>query len=218
MAKFCWNCGTPLEDNAKMCGKCGTPVDGASTDVPGLKIADPEKQKKTKKAIKLVAILAVIVVFAVIAINIVPKYTGYNGLLRKVMAAIEDYDIDTILSLSSDVFYHFDEDYVDSYFEDTVGEILDNFDSSVGHNFKLTYEINDTYVMSERKSDELLEDLEESYDFDISSIEKIVVADLTLTAKQEKKSDDIDVEVIMVKENGSWKLLLLLDPRGEIFW
>ena len=46
MAKFCGNCGTQLEDNAKICGKCGTPLDGASANIPGLKVTDPEKQNK----------------------------------------------------------------------------------------------------------------------------------------------------------------------------
>ena len=29
MARFCKNCGTPLNDDATFCGKCGTPVGGA---------------------------------------------------------------------------------------------------------------------------------------------------------------------------------------------
>lgn len=29
MAKFCKNCGTPLNDGATFCGKCGTPVNAA---------------------------------------------------------------------------------------------------------------------------------------------------------------------------------------------
>lgn len=54
MAKFCGNCGARLEDDAKICGKCGTPVEGVTTSIPGLKVTDPEKQKKVKKTFKLV--------------------------------------------------------------------------------------------------------------------------------------------------------------------
>lgn len=210
MAKFCGNCGAKLDDDAKVCGQCGTPLDGASTNISGLKVVDPEKQKKVKKAVKLAAVLAALVVVAVIALNIASKYTGYNGLLRKVMTAYENYDIDTLVSLSSDMYYYGEEDWVEYYFEYTVGNNLDSFESSVGHSYKLSYEVDETYVMSERKADEMLNEIENTYaDFDISVIDKIVVADLTLTAKQGSKSVNRDIKVIMSKENGVWKLLYI---------
>lgn len=56
MAKFCGNCGARLEDDAKICGKCGTSVEGVTTSIPGLKVTDPEKQKKVKKTFKLVLV------------------------------------------------------------------------------------------------------------------------------------------------------------------
>jgi len=210
MAKFCGNCGTQLEDNAKICGKCGTPLDGASANIPGLKITDPEKQKKMKKTVKLVVGMVALVIVAVIAFNVVSQYTGYNGLLRKVMTAYENYDIDTLISLSSDMYYYGEEDWVEYYFEYNVGEDLDSFESSVGHSYKLSYEVNETYVMSERKVDELLDEIEYTYtDFDVDVIEKIVVANLTLTAKQGSKSVNRDMDIVMTKEDGSWKLLYI---------
>lgn len=210
MAKFCGNCGTQLEDNAKICGKCGTPLDGASTNIPGLKVTNPEKQKKMKKAFKLVASLAVLIIVAVIAFNVVSQYTGYNGLLRKVMTAYENYDIDTLISLSSDMYYYGEEDWVEYYFENTVGNNLDSFESSVGHSYKLSYEVNEIYTVSERKLDDMLKRIEYTYsDFDIGVIEKVVIADLTVTAKQGSKSVSRDIDIIMSKENGSWRLLYI---------
>jgi len=210
MAKFCGNCGTQLDDNAKICGNCGTPLDGTSTNIPGLKVVDPEKQKKIKKTVKRVVGLAILVVVAIIAFNIVSQFTGYNGLLRKVMTAYENYDIDTLISLSSDMYYYGEEDWVESYFEYSVGDDLDSFESSVGHSYKLTYEVNETYVMSERKVDEMLSEIEYSYsDFDVSVIEEVVVADLTVTAKQGSKSVNQDMNIVMTKENGTWRLLYI---------
>lgn len=210
MAKFCGNCGTQLEDNAKICGNCGTPLDGASTNIPGLKVIDPEKQKKVKKTVKRVLGLAILVAVAIIAFNIVSQFTGYNGLLRKVMTAYENYDIDTLVSLSSDMYYYGEEDWVEYYFEYSVGDDLDSFESSVGHSYKLTYEVNETYVMSERKVDEMLSEIEYSYsDFDVSIIEEVVVADLTVTAKQGSKSVNQDMNIVMTKENGTWRLLYI---------
>ena len=210
MAKFCGNCGARLEDDAKICGKCGTPVEGVTTSIPGLKVTDPEKQKKVKKTFKLVAGLMVLLIVAGIAFNVVSQYTGYNGLLRKVMAAYEKYDIDTLISLSSNMYYYGDEDSVEYYFESKVGENLDSFEASVGHNYKLSYKVNETYAMSERKENDLLDDIENAYmDFDISKIKKVVVADLTLTAKQGNKSTNRDMNIVMTKENDSWRLLYI---------
>ena len=210
MAKFCGNCGARLEDDAKICGKCGTPVEGVTTSIPGLKDTDPEKQKKVKKTFKLVAGLMVLLIVAGIAFNVVSQYTGYNGLMRKVMAAYEKYDIDTLISLSSNMYYYGDEDSVEYYFESKVGENLDSFEASVGHNYKLSYKVNETYAMSERKENDLLDDIENAYmDFDISKIKKVVVADLTLTAKQGNKSTNRDMNIVMTKENGSWRLLYI---------
>ena len=210
MAKFCGNCGTELEDNAKICGNCGTPLEGVSDNIQRLKITDPKKQEKMKKMVKLVGGLAVLVIVAVIVLNVISQYTGYNGLLRKVMIAYEDYDIDTLISLSSDMYYYGDEDWVEYYFEYNVGEDLDYFESAVGHSYKLSYKVNETYSMSERKVNELFEEIDNTYtDFDISVIKKIVVADLTLTAKQGNKSVDRDIDIIMTKEEGSWRLLYI---------
>ena len=199
-----------MDDDAKICGQCGTPLDGASTNISGLKVVDPEKQKKVKKAVKLVAVLAVLIVVAVVALNIASKYTGYNGLLRKVMTAYENYDIDTLVSLSSDMYYYGEEDWVEYYFESNVGNNLDSFESSVGHSYKLSYEVNEIYTLSERKQDEMLSEIEYTYaDFNVDTIEKIVVADLTVTAKQGSKSVNRDMNIVMSKEDGIWRLLYI---------
>lgn len=209
MAKFCGNCGAPLDDNAKVCGQCGTPVDDG-TKVPSVKIVDPEKKKKGKRIFKLAVALIVVVIVAVAAINVVSKFTGYNGLLRKVMAAYEGYDIDTLVSLSSDIYYYGEEDYVEYYFENIVGTSLDSFESAVGHSYQLSYEVNETYTMSERKEKETLEEIETAYpDFDVDMIEKIVVSNLTVTAKQGDKSVEKELNITMSKEDGTWKLLYI---------
>ena len=156
MARFCGNCGAQIDENAKVCGQCGTPVED-STKMPPVKVVDSEKKKKNKKIFKAMIALALVAVVAVTAINVVSKFTGYNGLLRKVMTAYEGYDIDTLVSLSSDIYYYGEEDYVESYFENSVGSALDSFETSVGHSYQFSYEVNETYTMSERKTKEVLD-------------------------------------------------------------
>ena len=84
---------------------------------------------------KRVFVLAILVAVAIVAFNIVSQFTGYNGLLRKVMTAYESYDIDTLVSLSSDMYYYGEEDWVEYYFEYNVGDALESFESSVGHSY-----------------------------------------------------------------------------------
>ena len=210
MSKFCGNCGAELTDDAKVCGQCGTPVERVSANIPTPKIVDPEKQKKTKKRIKLLGGLVVLAVVAVIAFNIVSKYTGFNGALRKVMKAYEGYDIETLVSMSSDVYFYGTEDWVEYYFEQSVGEDLDYFESYVGHNYKLSYETQDFYKLSGRQLDTILDAVESSYpNFDISEISQVNIAEVRVTAKEGKSSIGISIEVTMTKENGKWKLLYI---------
>lgn len=214
MAKFCGNCGAKLDDNARVCGQCGTPINGSLngslSKAPDLKIVNPEKKKKNRKRIKLIISLILIAAVAAVAWNVVSNFTGSKGLLRKVMAAYQEYDIDTLASLASEMYYYDNDEYLEQYLENCVGDDLDYFESSVGHSYKLSYEINEIYTLSDRKFDMLTEDIKDRYsDFDVSLIEKAAVADLTLTVKQGSKSINQDLTVTMTKEENSWKLLYI---------
>lgn len=204
-----------MDDNAKVCGQCGTPVDGNAKISP-VKIVDPEKKKKNKKIFKLVVALTLVIAVALTAFNVVSKFTGYNGLIRKIMTAYEGYDIDALVALSSDIYYYGEEDYAEYYFENVVGTTIDSFESSVGHSAQISYEVKETYTISEHRANEILEEIEYSYpDFDVSIIKELVVSDITVTARQGDKLVDRDLNVTMSKENDSWKLLYIEYPEGE---
>lgn len=211
MAKFCGNCGAQLDDDARVCGQCGMPIDESQWKVSGLKVVDSERKKKLMKKIKKVVMLAIVIFIVVVGIRIVRNFTGTKGLVRKVMTAYEKYDIDTIVSLSSNIYYYNDyENYVEEYFEYAVGQNIDYFESSVGHNYKMYYEVEEIYDLSQRKQDEMLKNIEYLYpDFDIDVISKIVVADVKITAKRGSKSVYKTVKITMSKEGKTWKLLYL---------
>ena len=209
MAGFCGNCGAKLDEGQRVCGQCGTPVEGAMK-TPVIRVDNPEKKKKSKRRFKAVTAIIVVVLIGVIAVNVVLKFTGYNGLLRKVMKAYEAYDIEKLVSLSSNIYYYGEENYGEDYFESKVGETLEFFETSVGHNYKISYEINETYKMSNRSINETLDQIEYKYsNFDISSIEEIVVCDLNVTAKQDSKSQNKAISIFMSKEEGKWKLFYI---------
>lgn len=198
-----------MADSARVCGNCGTHFDGAA-----IKVFDPEKKKardrKTKRIIKLCVGLAVLALVAVLAFNVINKFTGYNGLVRKVMTAYEEYDIEALIDMSSDMYYYGSDDYAEYYFENAVGYELDYFESNVGHNYKLSYEVDEIYTLSRRNMDTILDEISWMYsDFDVSMIEQIVVANITVTARQGSKSVDRDLQITMSKEDGTWKVLYI---------
>lgn len=209
MAKFCGNCGAPLDESARVCGQCGTPVDGMPAGTPRLNIQDPEKQKKTQKTVRLAALLVGLLVVAVLLINLVPRYTGYRGLLRRVMAAYEDYDVDALLSMASELYDEAD-DFAESYFEANMDSALDMFEYTVGHDYSLSYKVNDIYTLSDRKMRSLRDELALAWsDYDVDAISKAVVAEVTLTAKEKGDTDDRSLQITMIKEDGAWKLLYI---------
>ena len=70
--------------------------------------------------------------------------------------------------------------------------------------------MNETYTMSERKTKEVLDEIEYTYpDFDVSILDEMVVSDITVTAKQGSKSVERNLSITMSKENGIWKLLYI---------
>lgn len=196
MAKFCGKCGARLVETAKFCGKCGNPSVDTSTTISGKRVEGQEKQGNMKMVAKcIVGTLAIIYV-----LNLIWNYTGYNGLLKKVMVAYNRSDIHTLASLSS-YMYHDEEDveeYYRYYFENMYGRGA----------IQETYEVNAIYAMSEREVSEFLGEINyASTVLETSIVDKIVVADLTVTAKFTSKTMRKHMKIIMSKEGGDWRLL-----------
>ena len=211
MAKYCGNCGAKLEDSDKICGQCGMLVNNESVNLSGVKNLDKvERRKKKKKNLRWTVFFVVLIAISAIVVSLIWQFTGYNGLLRKVMNAYERYDIDTLILLSSDLYYYGDENFAETYYEDRVGADLDLFEQSVGYNYKISYKINDVYDLPERRLNEILDMLESSnIDYDVAQIERIAVSDITVTAEQGDKSSVQDINIFLTKEDGTWKLLAI---------
>mgnify|MGYP005751013833 CR=1 FL=1 len=209
MGKFCGNCGAPLDDDANVCGQCGTPVNESFSDATYFNPVDIEKRKKVKKRIRIIVICFILIGAVIAGINIGSNFVGKKGLIRKAMKAFEEYDISTIVSLSSDLYYYYgDEDEVESYFENNVGKILDEFENTIGYNYKLSYKIDEIYEVSGRREQELFESFKIILsDLDVSMIDKVSMADITVTIKQGERSLNRSLQIIMTKEGKDWKLI-----------
>lgn len=214
MAKFCGNCGNQLNDNDRVCGNCGMPCQNLPVvqQYAGVPAVKKQMNPKTKKRIKLIAILSgvliVLIIVAVIAFNIISENTGYKGTLNKAMDAFEKYDIDTLISMTSDIsFGSMDATDIEKYISRTVSAKLDQYEKEAGHDMDLSYEITDSYKLSERKFKEFLDYAEDYYHYDTSDISEIMVVNLKVTAKGSKGEDTFNSnDLYLVKERDSWYL------------
>lgn len=213
MAGFCGNCGKPLGDEDRVCGNCGTPVPGKVAATVETSANTPvAKAKNTgNKGIKLVVVAIVAIVAIVIASNVISSNTGYNGAIKKMVKAFADYDMPTLMKLTSEVsdevYGMWGSDDLDEYYEDRVSDALDTIEERVGTIKSMSYEITDTTELSERRLDELKDELVDTYNLDVDGIKKVIQVDLKLTVKGSKKNSSYNVDsLLLIKESDGWKL------------
>lgn len=213
MAKFCANCGAQMDDEDKVCGQCGTPVAGAATvPAPADTVKSTGKASgKTNNIIKIAIAVIAVVVVAVIAANIIGSFTGYKGTLNKMVKALQKDDTATLETLSSSISEELYEDWYGDklydYYDEAVSNTLDKYEDNVGNIKKISYEISDVTELSDRRLDDLKEELIDDYNMDVSGIKKIVKVELKLTVKGGKKSSTYNVDnLFLVKESGGWRL------------
>lgn len=203
MAKFCGNCGMQLEDDARICGNCGTPY-----------MSDGEKNRHiaphTKKKIKKIAIFGVVgivvIIIGIVSLNIFSYMTGYERTINTFVEGLSEYDIDKVLSVSCNAGLSVDSSYdYEEAFSSMVSTWLDNYESQVGHDVKLSCEIQDSYKLSDRKLQVFLTNLEDIYKYDTGDISEIVCAEVKLIISGSRSEKTFPAEdIYMIKENGKW--------------
>lgn len=209
MSKYCGNCGAQMDDSARVCGNCGTPFVGATpaSGAARTQFRSPAAKAKNKKILTIAGGAAAALVVLIIVIKILTTFTGYNGAVRKAMKAYEKYDIDTLASMSSDYLYMNNADDVDDYFKSILNSDYDRFDDYVGHNYKLSYEVKETYKMPEYELSEY-RNYADYNDYDIGDLSTIKVSDISVTAKG-SGSETITIRLALIKEGRSWKIFWL---------
>lgn len=167
--------------------------------------------KKFKKKLLIFVITLIILFAGVIGTYVGLQFTGINKGIRDVMRAYRKYDINTLVGLSSEIYYYSeDSDYVETYFKDAVGGNLDYYEESVGHDYKLSYEVEDVYNMSARNKDKLFEKLKPLYtDYDLSSITNVKIAEIKVKVRNGRNSDTNNIKLTFTKEGKDWGLLYI---------
>lgn len=216
MAKFCANCGAVMEDTDRICGQCGTPaMDGGMGQAAGVQSGASKPIKPAgsdiSKYIKWAIIGVVAIVVLVIAVNVIKKFTGYNATIRTMVKALKNDDVDTLIDISSsisdEVYSH---DYGNNYekeYDNLVDNALDMFEDKVGEIKKISYEITDITETSERRLNDVKDELIDRFNMDVDGIKRIVKIDMRLTVKGDRKSNTYNVDSLyLIKEDGGWKI------------
>lgn len=209
MAKFCANCGSQMDDEDKVCGQCGTPVAGA--EIKSAVGASNTKSKGNNNIVKIIVGIIVAIVVIVVAANIAGNFTGYKGTINKMVKALQNNDVATLemlaSSISEETYGAWYGDDLDEYYEEAISNVLDKYEDKVGTIKKISYEITNENELSDRRMDELEDNLVDKYNMDTSEIKKVVKVDLKLTVKGTKKSSTYNVSnFYLIKENGGWKI------------
>lgn len=210
MARFCSKCGSPLNDEDKVCGNCGNPVARVKVASSGKAFA-PEKEKSGNKSIKLIGAGIILIVAMVIISNVAGNYTGYKGTIWKMVKALQDYDVTTLISLvspvSDAVYGEWYGDNLYDVYQEMVSEALDVYEDRVGGIKKISYEITNVAELSDRRMEEMESELVDSYNMDVSGIKKVMTVNMTLTVKGTQSSASFKVnKLYLIKESGGWKL------------
>lgn len=204
MAKFCGNCGTRWDDDVRVCGKCGKPFG----DVKG---PDPVKVNKAKRIVKTVIILVLVAAILFAAWTVASNFIGAKGTVRQVMNAYKSDSVNDLVNLSSGVyFYASSSSAAKDYFESELDSIVTAFEKSVGYDYKLSYKIDSIHTLSDRQLNNQLDTISNIYSgFNVGSIEKIAIADVTLTAKQGSRHVERSLDITLTKEDGAWRVLYI---------
>ena len=199
--KFCGNCGNQNDADAKICGVCGQPLDVGD---------NPERSINIKKYVVMGSVGIALIAVVIIAVNIISYFTGYRRTLDTFFKGMEEADLDTILSVTSDIgsenakdlMYAHEEEY-----ESIISKALDTYEDSVGHDVKFVYEIDDEYRLTDRKLDNFFNDIEEKYDYEANNISKVYSVKLKVKVTGSKGDRNLStLKLYLTKESGEWKI------------
>lgn len=219
MSNYCTHCGTQLEKGAKFCTACGATADEVSeennpgrTHGVGQQAAAILGKIRSDTRLKwIVPVAAAAIILSIVLCIVLLGGGGYKGVVKKVVAAIEEQDVDALMDLSSDLFYGRKDDYEEcEYFYDRqLEDLSDHFEEEVGRRYSLKYKIDSVRPMTEYEKNAMLEGLSyEGYDEKtIKAVKEITSVSVILTAESDRWSEDQRVTIVLAKEKGGWKLL-----------
>lgn len=230
MSNYCTHCGAQLEEDAKFCAACGMAADEVSEENhPGRAhgvcqqaAAILGKIRSDARLKWIVPVAAAAIILSIVLCIVLLGGGGYKGMVKKVVAAIEEQDVDALMDLSSDLYYGRKDDYEECeyFYNREVENLTEHFEEEVGRRYTLKYEIDSVRSATKKEKDAMLEGLSyEGYDEKaIKAVKEIKIVSVILTAKNGRRSEDQEVTMTVAKEKGGWKLLGIEAVRSGIWW
>ena len=169
-------------------------------------IRDPGSSQRRLLSVVGIAAAAVIVLLILIKL-----FTGggEKAMLKKLAKAYESQKPEAVEALASDLMKAFNPgDKFTADCRDAVGTIKDYFSGKLGSRYHISYkiEINENYTGAAlaQEMENTFGDFYESYDK--ARVKEMTKATLTLKAKGGGHTARMPVQVILVKEDGKWRL------------
>lgn len=175
------------------------------------RISLKHKLSKLKSKFKLICILLIILSASISGLVFYLNNTGLKGSVKKTMKCYQNYDIAGLLLLSSNVYFHSEDDkYFENHYKELVGEAIDDYEDSFGHDYKFNYDITDVYVVSNRQKEKIGESvLKITPDYDVSKLADIKLVELVVTVSNGEESKTDKLKLTFSKEGKDWKLLFI---------
>jgi hypothetical protein len=166
-----------------------------------------KEKDSADKLFRKIGVLYGAIILVVIACNIIAANTGYRGTVKKMVKYFQNDQTQKLIGLASsleeEIYETWGDDF-DDYCEDKIDSKRDSIEDEVGNIKKITYKINSAEAVDKDDLDDI-EDYLDELDID-SSIKKAYTVNLTLTVKGSKDKKDYYTSILVIKENGKWKI------------
>lgn len=169
MSNYCTHCGAQLDEDAKFCKACGATADEVSEEnnpgrahgVGQQAAAILGKIRSDARLKWIVPVAAAAIILSIVLCIVLLGGGGYKGTVKKVVAAIEEQDVDALMDLSSDLYYGRKDDYEECeyFYNREVENLTEHFEEEVGRRYTLKYEIDSVRSATKKEKDAMLEGL-----------------------------------------------------------
>lgn len=230
MAKFCGNCGAPLDDSARVCGRCGAfvePPSGGGQPRP-VRYTPPKQPNPKLKKIVILALIAVAVIAVVVGVirynspaSVAQRYFKATLTNSKLAARMTAYDTQA-MSLQwydgdEEEFFENQSDWLDEditswneYYKAIDANQKERLEDEYGK-YKLTIDVKKVKDISAKKiRDDYeyeLDSLEDATGFDRDQIKAGKRVTLKYALKGEDGTERDTLDIILVRMGMTWKVL-----------
>ena len=170
-----------------------------------------ERCKTDKKFLITCCGIAGAVLLVIILAIVLLSGGGYKAPIDNYIAVCFKGNANKIKSLAPNAYWEWYEEEYDEDVNDLIDEFKDEWDDmkdeledEYGKNVRVTYKIEKTKDLSDKKVEKIAEALDEQYDIDEKSVKAAKELDVEMTIKGSEDDDDTDMEITVVKIGSKW--------------